>query len=427
MNFKWKKAFTLVELIIVASILIVLWIIWTVVFSGHLSHTRDGVRTVELKNIYTGLDLISVNKASIPLPNYSVNISDDSWNIAYQWEISENILNQIQIDSKWIDPQTWEYYNYFLSEDRKSIKLLTYLENPDNSNKSFSQYASFPFVSWDDNSFFLIDPLTEQSIHYDNDDVNLSTINENYYALLSNDNIIYWNNNKLSLLWGIMKYWLDSNCKELIDNNRSIKWKNGTYSMYDDDEIFQVYCDMTIDWWGWTIATMHAGLPVNLFNTGIDWYVESVDSNISSKWTIETYWNDIWDRDLLLQCFTSNSSFGWYTQPLIIYDYKKNNIDILLNDNKNSVEWSDTILKWKWKDTPLYIYNDLWNTWNSYSFELFESDNDGNKWSTIFELDDWKSLVSSNSAKEFSSAYKSTTGSTSMSLNSSNYCIVWLR
>ena len=85
--------------------------------------------------------------ASIPLPNYSVNISDDSWNIAYQWEISESILNQIQIDSKWIDPQTWEYYNYFLSEDNLSkeekIAFRIFINKKINEEVELYEYNNF--------------------------------------------------------------------------------------------------------------------------------------------------------------------------------------------------------------------------------------------------------------------------------------------
>ena len=65
---KGIKAFTLVELIVVITILAILATIWFVSFSGYLAWTRDTNRVAQLKSMSDALELYRTKK-DLPIPD----------------------------------------------------------------------------------------------------------------------------------------------------------------------------------------------------------------------------------------------------------------------------------------------------------------------------------------------------------------------
>ena len=68
-----KKAFTIVELIVVITILAILSTIWFVSFSSHLMWTRDTNRLSQLSTIHEWLEVYGA-KNTLPQPENSVEV-----------------------------------------------------------------------------------------------------------------------------------------------------------------------------------------------------------------------------------------------------------------------------------------------------------------------------------------------------------------
>ena len=110
------KAFTLVELIVVITILAILSTIWFVSYSWYLAWTRDTSRKASLKAISEWLNLYSTNK-SLPSPDEkTTKIMDGSTQIATQWYAWKNVLETISYSTEWTDPKDWTYYSYYLTK-----------------------------------------------------------------------------------------------------------------------------------------------------------------------------------------------------------------------------------------------------------------------------------------------------------------------
>ncbi len=80
-----KKAFTLVELIVVVTILAILWAIWFVSYNWYLSWVRDTNRTSQLTSLHDGLELYRTRK-DLPDPDLKVEIKNGTEILWYEAE-----------------------------------------------------------------------------------------------------------------------------------------------------------------------------------------------------------------------------------------------------------------------------------------------------------------------------------------------------
>lgn len=421
------KGFTLVELVIIATILIILWVVGVIMFQRNLTDVRDTTRIVDLKNIYESMNSYTWRNNIWLYPNNGITLKKSTLAVAYQWELSQNIADQIQIDGNITDPLTGEYYNFFIDKNFNNLQFLWYLENPEYTNNIFDNFEFFPYFQWSDNGAFFIDKFTEKSAHYDWEDVDISSVWNDYFVVLNNSEIISSSESLTQNIDIILDTGIHFSCNELLSNNKNLKGKNGVYIVKQWQNYVEVYCDMTTDWGWWTVSTMHDGTWVNLFNTNNQNKITSLNQNISSAWNISNFWDDIDTRDILLQCFTSSSQHQWYTRALIIYDYEKSDIDFLLNDEKRWAKFSSKILKAKWWDKNLYLSPDYGTNGDIYSFELYQSDAQWNIGSWVFEMTNGTSLKASSSAYLYSPAYRLSGWSVYQWLNQTNYCISAIR
>ena len=131
MKYIKQKAFTLVELIVVVTILAILATIGFVSYSSYLTWVRDTNRLAQIVSIHDWLVLYSTKK-DLPLPDESIEISV-SWNlIAYQWIAWSNVLEIIDFTKWGQDPRDWQFFTYYLTNDRKYFQLLWFLEEDQN-------------------------------------------------------------------------------------------------------------------------------------------------------------------------------------------------------------------------------------------------------------------------------------------------------
>ncbi len=126
---KYFPAFTLVELIVVITIVWILSTVWFVSYSGYLTWARDSNRISQMVKLSDSLQVYASTK-SLPLPDDYIKItsSGSSDVIAYQWYIWVDVLETIDYTNGGTDPKDDSYYTYYLTKDRKKIQLLAFME-----------------------------------------------------------------------------------------------------------------------------------------------------------------------------------------------------------------------------------------------------------------------------------------------------------
>lgn len=356
-----NKWFTLVELIVVVSILAILSTIWFVAYSWYLAWVRDTNRVAQLKSIYDGLKITQA-KSVLAMPEDYVEITSGSTIIWYQWYAGQNVLESIEYSTEWYDPKDQKYFTYSMTKDRKNFSLLALLENSlddslaplaINNQASAINYAlRTPFIEGKKVWIFLDElntPIQENIFIKDAGELDIQDVWTQVIQLYFDNNEMYsW------VEWELSHMIPNYDCKRIKD----LKWssQSGIYSIDPDaDGVTQkVYCDMITDWGWWTFATMLADTTTqNLFsetNPGNSEFITSIKTDISTKWKLSNIWTDDRNRDILLQCFSTELEHKKYETPTIIYDFIGTEKWNLTKTIKQNTQFSSKNLTVKWKN-----------------------------------------------------------------------------
>ncbi len=159
-----NQAFTLVELIVVITILAILWTIAFLSFQLYSKDTRDGVRIADMNNINKWLVLYQLKWWIYPKPDNFVTISASGTIIWYEWVVWENVSRIINTNKIILDPLDNTSYVYYTNATNTTYQLLWYLEwNSLTINNLISiTYAAtdytkrYPKVQWN-NIWILLD------------------------------------------------------------------------------------------------------------------------------------------------------------------------------------------------------------------------------------------------------------------------------
>lgn len=297
--YKNKLWFTLVELIVVVTILAILSTIGFVSYSGYLAWVRDTNRIAQLKAIWDALHLYSTNK-SLPLPDNKVDIKIWSiWNesiISWQGDAWKDVIDTIGYTTEGVDPKDKEYFWYYLSRDKKLFQLMAFLEE-DNSSSVFSNSIKnsnaieyderYIYVDWD-NLWILtwtwnvpvnkIDSLELNGL-------NIENTMDIYNANLKNNQSITGSGSKLAVIPAlILNKWKSFTCKSIKESWIDTDW---IYEVYIWGSAVSVYCDMTTDWGWWTLID---GVSSNFWQliSYVWWWIPNINNYHME--TVNLYW-----------------------------------------------------------------------------------------------------------------------------------------
>ncbi len=273
-----KRAFTLVELIVVITILAILATIWFVSFSGYLAWARDTNRVAQLKAMSDALELYSTKK-SLPIPDDKVDIKASAKTIAYQWYIWKNVLETIEYTESWLDPKDKQYFSYYLTRNKKYFQLLAFLEEESEDvlvkNTGHPQGAPlqilqkthatdyserFPRVTGK-KLWILLDsdknPIQENSVITASWYLDIGGTVNNYVAIFDDGTKIVGTGALLVHLRNVINWgWIAGSCKTLLAKKESLYWEDGVYIIAPwTISPFPAYYDMTTDWGGWTLVS----------------------------------------------------------------------------------------------------------------------------------------------------------------------------
>ncbi len=390
-------AFTLVELIVVITIIGILSTVWFVSYSNYLTWARDSNRYSQLTKLSDSLQVYATTK-SLPLPDDYIEITA-SWAsnvIAYQWYVWTDVLETIDYTNWGKDPKDDSFYTYYLTKDRKSLQLMALMEeagsialNNTITNTTFAaDYSSrFPKVYgrklWVLTEVDTNTPVQEvSSILSGSGYLDILLTNSIYNSYISNEETVTWTGSSLYLTnpkWS---------CKRIKQTGQS-QW-NWDYILDRFWEEIEVYCDMeknsylvknnilkNIEWFwnfenntNWIIAynnsTISEYLEWNIWeksikiisrstqNVGNYWWIYSNKDNILTVWknyTVEFFAKSLSASDINLTLSVQNGS--WDDNCLRKSDkvsnkWKKITSSCILNIDKTSfIIWNSSLPNWE--------------------------------------------------------------------------------
>ena len=133
-NTSWltKSWFTLVELIVVITILAILATVGFVVMSHQTSVARDGKRISEIQSLSSASRITTAQLRELPRPIAdSLELTVSGSFIGYQGFMSKSLVNPIGYGSdKIYDPLDGTPYTYRVSKNYDQAQFMAYLENP---------------------------------------------------------------------------------------------------------------------------------------------------------------------------------------------------------------------------------------------------------------------------------------------------------
>ena len=320
-NLLW---FTLVELIVVSTILVILWMIWFVSYSSYLEWVRDTNRITQLTNIHDWLDL-SKTKWRLPLPDDNVRVEYGDDLLWYQWYAWTWVLETIDFIKLWKDPLDWIFFTYYLDDKRKRFQLLSFLEEEWNtqfllwwwintitqaSAEEIDYWIRYPFVMWrmlwvltNENNTPLQELTTTTWLTSAwKLDLNVST--DNFIAHFKSwDNYTgSWSDLSLSI-----KGWNSKSCKDIL--NSYLNTWDWVYKINPTwGNLINVYCDMSTDWGGWTLFWINANNPTKSPKDFFDWFW-NIESDIDS-YSNKNSWS-IWIDKFNLESFPCWKNCWW--------------------------------------------------------------------------------------------------------------------
>lgn len=235
--------FTLVELIVVITIVWILSTVWFVSYSGYLMWARDSSRISQVVKLSDSLQVYASTK-SLPLPDNYVEITASWTTIAYQWEVGVDVLETIDFTNGWKDPKDDSYFTYYVSKNRKNLQIMAFMEEQESIsfNNISSLYANdnsdrYPKVygkkMW---------ILTQETTHIPIQDIwGLSSIDivstpDTYVAHIADDE-------KITGTWASLRWSIpNASCKRI----RQTWWSEGDwdYTINTNGMETTYFCDM---------------------------------------------------------------------------------------------------------------------------------------------------------------------------------------
>ena len=128
-NLRRLKAFTLVELIVVITILAILWTIAFLSLQWYSKNARDWVRTSDMDSMKSNLWIYGVQKWVYPDPDNQVLITHAWWTVWSQWTVWDNMTRNLgKLSKKPLDPLYQNEYSYSITSWKTEYEMWTIYE-----------------------------------------------------------------------------------------------------------------------------------------------------------------------------------------------------------------------------------------------------------------------------------------------------------
>ena len=390
-----KKAFTLVELIVVIVILAILWTIAFIAMQWYSRDSRDSVRISDISTMKTTLELYNLEAWKYPLPDSADEVTYSWWVLRYQWQFWAQVVTNVSRNLSEIptDPLMDKQYFYSVMNTRSEFQLLTLLEWEFTSMFNNTTFAAnldvTPRLDGNYNGLFV------STNNYLIPTPSLITSEDTAGGMILTDSNITsqvidgWDN--IPQIWNIdsstgslsglslsVYTWTineDSTDEEKIAAIEAIQWAY-TGSILANDNIYQDVLSKSQDneklvlWDLYLIDTVSDLQPPTTYSEWL-WTFISTDfthtnthlntSNIELiQWATSPSYGTIWSANEWDNLFVCTWCDGMYNKTNIIYDdhYDRPNFYLW-----NYGESMNAFCKWKWWESF-----HSWTTWNNKSY-----------------------------------------------------------
>ena len=127
--FQAQKGFTLVELIVVITILAILWTIGFISFFWFQVSARDSVRLADITNISKSIELSELEVGSYPEVTNAIDVTFSGSTIWKQWSFgADSYIDTWRLSEIPTDPLTWNEYPYSKTTSTHEYQIWCILE-----------------------------------------------------------------------------------------------------------------------------------------------------------------------------------------------------------------------------------------------------------------------------------------------------------
>jgi len=128
-NTPW--AFTLIEIVVSATILVILTSIWFYSYTKSISDARDSARITDISALWSQLSLYKRERWAYPFPWDRFNINNGTATVAFQWKMNNKVALSTSSWNLPIDPEMKIPYLYSTSRNRQDYQIAWSIENSD--------------------------------------------------------------------------------------------------------------------------------------------------------------------------------------------------------------------------------------------------------------------------------------------------------
>ena len=125
-----KKWFTLVEILVSATILVILTSIGFYSYTQNISDARDSARVTDISALSSQLSLYKRERGAYPFPGDYFNILNRGFPVAYQWKMNRSVALPTATTLPY-DPSLDIPYFYATTRNRQEYQLAAAIENSD--------------------------------------------------------------------------------------------------------------------------------------------------------------------------------------------------------------------------------------------------------------------------------------------------------
>ncbi len=400
--------FTLVELIVVITILAILWTIAFITLQWYSADARDSTRISDISSMKTSLELYNLDAWKFPAPTDYVNITYSGWTVWSQWTYWETVYaNTSKLDKIPLDPVTNKEYTYSTTSNKYEYQIWGIMEGDiismNNEKWIMNNVASSPLTRGELRG---VSAWTTEAIAY---------VTWNYNWNMSKT--LSWTNcNVLAVPTIITNDTSVTDLQQIIANNSFVyRWYNNLPSSfattkfnsnwwfdfapnnlvaYDDTWACEVLVENTNSW---TIARVEL----------LDWLQQAYSwTVIANEWEIKNilaldidvnnpssavinYAGNFVNNTMWANIIVDNTSISWTSTSTWSVASSSSCKD--LYDNWTTTSWDYSVnIPWIWQTT---IYCDMtwWgNTWpydtssTLWITKLLIQSNETSNWSTTF-------------------------------------------